>query len=214
MIAYHNHLYIFTKNWGNGQTNIYELPKVPGTYSATQVDNFNPQGLITDAVYNAQTHCVMLIGYTYTDTFVIKLSGFSNNLFSNGQIERVNIQVPTGYSKQIEGITVISTNEYYVSAETYNNPTALYAFNEHDILSVEQVAQQYISVYPNPASNYIYLNTEKSHTLYIYDFSGKLLISSTQATTNIEKLVNGIYFVLVKNAKERIITQLELIVNN
>jgi hypothetical protein len=42
LIAYHNHLYIFTKNWGNGQTNIYELPKVPGTYSATQVDNFNP----------------------------------------------------------------------------------------------------------------------------------------------------------------------------
>ena len=53
LISYNDSLYIFTKNWGNYWTNIYALPKTPGTYQISKVDSLYSEGLVTGATYNS-----------------------------------------------------------------------------------------------------------------------------------------------------------------
>lgn len=62
MICLGDSLYLFTKNRGNGKSDLYALPKVPGTYSAKHLDRFDAGGLITGAGYREQQ--LALVGYT------------------------------------------------------------------------------------------------------------------------------------------------------
>ncbi len=66
MISVGDSLYLFTKNHGNLKTNLYSLPKSPGTYAAQLKGGFDAQGLITGADYrvNGKFGELVLVGYT------------------------------------------------------------------------------------------------------------------------------------------------------
>lgn len=78
-----------------------------------------------------------------------------------------------------------------------------------ELLSSIQLAQHNVNlqIFPNPASNLIYINSDKTSGfafVKVYDSNGKELISkSTSGTENISidvsKLTNGIYLVKVEN---------------
>ncbi|MBN1651200.1 MAG: hypothetical protein JW857_07720 [Bacteroidales bacterium] len=119
LISYNDSLYIFTKNWGDYQSNIYSVSKSPGTYEITKVDNINAQGLITGATYNSNCKTIMLTGYTiFSKAFIYEINGVNSNRFSEGSFERYEIS-PSG-SFQIEGITRYRSNQYYITSEKYN----------------------------------------------------------------------------------------------
>lgn len=127
LIAYNDSLYIFTKNWGDYQSNIYSVPKSPGTYEITKVDNINAQGLITGATYNSNCKTIMLTGYTVIEgtqiisgDFIYEINGINSNKFSEGSFDRYEI-TPSG-PVQIEGITRYRSNQYYITSEKYITP--------------------------------------------------------------------------------------------
>ena len=62
LISYGDSLYIFTKNWGDKWTNIYALPKTPGTYQISKADSINAQGLVTGASYNPLSKTILFVG--------------------------------------------------------------------------------------------------------------------------------------------------------
>ena len=130
LIHYNGKLYIFSKNWINAKTNIYELPKTPGTYTATLIDTIDSEGLVTGATFNSTNGEIVLCGYDGLGPFLLQISNYSNGIFSNGTLLKTSITTPTNYSQQTEGITPLNEDEYYISAEKASSDlNALYSFN-------------------------------------------------------------------------------------
>lgn len=65
------------------------------------------------------------------------------------------------------------------------------------------VIENHISIYPNPAVDY--LNVSSEGIKRIYDFSGKLLIESNATTLDITMLNQGIYLLNVNGANQQFI---------
>ena len=212
LIHYNNMLYVFSKNWLDGKTNIYELSKTPGTYTISIIDTIVAQGFISGATYNTLNDDILLCGYDFNGAFLIQVNGFSSGLFSNGNVEKTTVNIPANYSQQIEGIIPIDANEYYISAEE-NSPNAsgLFSYNI-STLSVSAYDQaDYISFYPNPAKDSITLSHEDCET-YIYAITGQLVKTSNKKQIDISNLTTGIYLVKIESWDNLIFTTKRLII--
>ncbi|MFB6320747.1 M4 family metallopeptidase [Saccharicrinis sp. FJH54] len=63
---------------------------------------------------------------------------------------------------------------------------------------LEKVAQEIISFYPNPANDKLFINTDKSYQMKIYDTSGKLVLeASNSKNIDISPLESGIYILKI-----------------
>jgi hypothetical protein len=192
LIAYHDSLYIFTKNWGNNRTNIYALPKTPGSYSIIQVDNFFSNGLITGADYNATTHKVVLTGAALIVPFIIEIEGFTGNQFSNGIRKRYFISVQD--ATQIEAVAAINDYQYFLTAEEgIGGSATLYRLAIDQILSEENFEWSEKMYYPNPASDWLKIDLPLLVKVEIYDTKGALQLSSTDTLIDVSKLIKGVY---------------------
>lgn len=211
LIHYNNKLYVFSKNWSNGNTDIYELPKTTGTHSISIIDTINAQGLVTAATYNTLDSSIFLTGYDANGSFLIHLSGYNSGLFSNGSVTKTSVAAPTNYSIQIEAIIPINANEYYVSAEE-NGSTAsgLYSFNA-STLSVSKVNDIKISFYPNPAKTSITLSQDNLKTK-IYSVLGELVKTASEKVIDISDLNSGVYLIKIEDKVTRILVNTRLIV--
>lgn len=202
LISYNDSLYIFTKNWGDSWTNIYALPKTPGTYQASRVDSIYAQGLVTGATFNPASHKILLVGYTLVSPFIIEISNFTSNEFSNGTIKRYVIPPPTDFSFQMEGITFLNENQYYITAEKFGNlKSGLYRLDADYLSGLESEKEMADLIYPNPASDVIHIKHEDLSTVEIYDLQGVLQKSSSGEYIYIADLGKGMYITLIKNAR-------------
>ena len=201
IISYNDSLFIFTKNWGDNWTNIYALPKTPGTYQIEKVDSIDVQGLITGGTYDDIENTILLSGYTFTDPFVVEISGFSSNNFSTGAINRFLLNAPFGSSIQIEGITYFQENQYYLTAEaSFTGTSALYRLDQ-STLDIDAIDPNTARIYPNPSSNFIELRGVDFSVVEIYDALGILRKTSDSQSIRISDLTKGIYFLVAKNSK-------------
>lgn len=140
-IAYNDSLYIFTKNWGDGRSKVYACPKEPGTYKLQNIDVIDAKGLVTGASYNAENNTILFCGYAFFFPFLMEVSNFSSNKFSDGTINRYFL--PREGSTQVEGITRINAHRYFYSAEANRKGGAtLYGFYEIDLSSMIQRERQ------------------------------------------------------------------------
>ncbi len=66
MIVLGDSLYLFTKNRGDLNTDLYSIPKTPGNHPAKHLDQIDAGGLITGADFrkSGSNHELILIGYT------------------------------------------------------------------------------------------------------------------------------------------------------
>jgi len=71
-------------------------------------------------------------------------------------------------------------------------------------LDVEKLNENSISIYPNPAHDFIHINSaEAIQKIQVYNISGsKMLMTENQNTLNISNLEKGIYFIQVCTAKQ------------
>jgi hypothetical protein len=124
--------------------------------------------------------------------FLIELSNFSAGLFSNGTVMKTTIAPPMGYSFQTEGITPISNNDYFVSAEAANgDPQGLYTINL-STLSNEKVDYGLVKVFPNPAKNIVEISSD-NYFSKIYSLTGQLVKSYDSRVFDISGISNGFY---------------------
>lgn len=211
LIHYNNNLYVFTRNWIDGNTNIYELPKTPGTHSIAMVDTIIAGGLVSGATYNALSNEIVITGFDGSGAFLIELSGFNSGLFSNGNVTKTSIAVPANYSFQIEGIYPINANEYYITAEENGAlQSALYSFNT-STLSLDKTELTPISFYPNPASTEIMLNKDNLQTK-IYAVTGQLIKTSTKKQIDVSDLTSGIYLIKIDDVAGKRILRKRLVI--
>lgn len=202
LISYNDSLYIFTKNWGNNWTSIYALPKTPGTYQITRVDSINAQGLVTGATYNPLAKTILLVGYTFVSPFIIEISNFTFNEFSSGTIERYLIPPPPDYSFQLESITSISPDQFYLTAEEFAPlKSALYRLDVDNVVGLVSIEENTGLIYPNPTSDFVHVKNNDVSIVEMFDLHGVLQKSSYGEQIDISDLRKGMYIVIVKNSK-------------
>jgi hypothetical protein len=112
---------LFSKNWVDKKTCHYTIPAIPGTFIARLSEEFNTDGLVTDAAINKLGN-IVLLGYKNTggkfwDCFCWLLSGYNNSTFFSGQKTRIEL----GSALQVgqsEGIILNDDNTAWLSSES------------------------------------------------------------------------------------------------
>ncbi|AOW10999.1 hypothetical protein [Flavobacterium gilvum] len=111
-------IYLFTKQWVSEKTNVYRLPKTPGTYIAQFKETLNVDGLITGATLLPQKKGIVLCGYShYMQPFVYLLYDYKNNDFLTGNKRKIKISL---IFHQIEAITTEDGQLFYLTNEATN----------------------------------------------------------------------------------------------
>lgn len=212
IIAYNDSIYIFTKNWGDMRCNVYSLPKTPGNYTSKRVDSFDPQGMITGADYNAATQKIMLSGYTLFGAFLVQITQFSGNLFSNGLIHKQSLNTSGSY--QTESIAFFKDNSAYISSEKSIFGSAWLgrlSWQENTNVATELVNEK-INISPNPANHLLYIDRKESFNTTFYNLKGQIVLSSDQNPIDISKLNQGWHILYFSDNKGQIIAKQRLLV--
>ncbi|MEM7368411.1 MAG: hypothetical protein AAF587_07385 [Bacteroidota bacterium] len=196
LIAYGDSLYIFTKNWGNFASNIYALPKIPGQYSLSKMDSLAPQGLITGADYDPLKQEIVLTGYTITHAFVMRISQWAGNVFSSGNIEQFPLQLSGSF--QLESIAQLADGTYRLSTESNGqNAGVLYRLSFEESMSQATEILSGLHIYPNPATDYIHIESLLPFQLCLLSLSGQELLRSKESWIDISQIPDGGYFLRV-----------------
>jgi hypothetical protein len=126
-------IYLFTKQWTTEKTNVYSLPKNPGTHIAKLKETLNVQGLITGATVLPKQKGIVLCGYSkMLQPFVYLFYDYKNNDFSTGNKRKIKIDLPF---HQIEGIATEDgllfylTNEATVKKPFVNTPQQIHSID-------------------------------------------------------------------------------------
>jgi len=140
LISFNNHLYIFTKNWLDGKSNVYKLSKTPGNYVINKTDSLISNGLITGADYNLLSNKLILTGYSIFNPFIVEINDFQEDLFSSGYSNKIEFSV--NESIQIESVSSINQKEYYMTSEASNSGSScLYRLKIND-LAIENIEEE------------------------------------------------------------------------
>lgn len=196
LISFNSELYIFTKNWVDLRTNIYKVPKLKGSYVAEKIDEFDAEGLVTGGTFNPLAGKVVLTGYAGIKAFAIELRGFSDGKFSNGVIDKYDLNIPLPASFQTEAVTYFDISNFFISAEKNAlGSAALYSLVSNT-LAVGDFSLIQNSVYPNPALDILTLETDADlEKIEIYDYLGKKVFENegVNKDINISQFSKGVY---------------------
>lgn len=209
-------IYLFTKQWVSNKTNLYSMPKTPGSYTAILKDSFNVSGLITGATIIDSLKLTVLCGYTsFVQPFVYLLYDYTNNNYFNGNKRKLNIN---SSFHQIEGITTNDGLKYYVSNEYLNKPPIATVQQKLQSLNLTDYLSNYLKknvnvgiklnqsqlttqIYPNPASNILNIVQLPIKNQVNYTICNALGQTSQQGVLyaddneiNIQNLPAGVYF--------------------
>lgn len=216
ILSYNDNLFVFTKNWGDKWTNIYALPKTPGTYSIEKVDSLNVQGFITGATYNESLNTILLSGYTFTYPFIFELRDFTSTDFSNGTIDRYQVPIHSGSSIQIEGITYFQNNQYYITSEINSGGNAslyrLEATNQ-STATINTIEPITASIYPNPTNGNIHISSVSNSEveITILTLTGKTVYSQFSLKNEIDidlsSFKEGVYFLVIHDGVNQIVNE-------
>jgi len=210
-----DHLYLFSKNWVDGQTKCYQISKIPGNYSLEVFQSFNVRGLITAADYSPATRTLTLIGYENFVPFQWVFWDFEENDFFGGNKKRVDFAHIQG--AQTEAICFKNQNEILITCEDSFYPSSLLAVDLNQILSSSKLNAPLfepfrISLSPNVADRSVMVEIEglkkEKFDIEIYDLTWKKVSQFSfienrfqdkiQVSINTSELEQGIFFMRVK----------------
>jgi hypothetical protein len=96
-------LMIFSKDWADGKTRMYKIPKIPGQYNIDPLETFDADGLVSGADFSEVDHKLVLIGYKDHIPFIFLVNDFNGRTLIGKEIFRFNLFKMRG--SQTEGIT-------------------------------------------------------------------------------------------------------------
>lgn len=212
-ISFQDSLYIFTKNWGDHRTNVYPLSKQPGNYALSRTDSMDAQGMITGADLNENTGILILSGYTLLSPFAIIMSSFPAGKFLQGTIVHLDLQAPSGYSHQIEGVSEINQSLFYFTSEGgIFGESGLFKLNLN-LTGIYIPKKEEFSVSPNPAKDFFTVNTSEKIKLKLFNSAGELVQVEDSNTMNVSSLSRGTYLLEIRGSGTKLITTKRIVLN-
>jgi len=201
-------LILFSKNWIDGTTKAYVVPKTQGTYTISPLPTtLNSGGLISGGTYNPLTEKLFLVGYTnLLQPFIWRSEGFNgNDIFSGSNTQ--TLLSSFGF-EQTEGITYVNENRYFITSESFTQSifsdyAKLIAFSTNDIsLDIrEEVEVDNILWYPNPVNDFLHIENIIVDSVEIYDTKLMKLYTGKSSSVDMSSFNQGIYIVII-NKKE------------
>ena len=114
--------------------------------------------------------------------------------------EIVSTQSETVYYEDItKGIFTYSV--VAKKGDTYSTPAFVILNLNNDLTeNISDVVLEKISVYPNPASDIIYVDVDESFNAVIYNYQGQVVknVIVDNGQINVSDLANGIYFIEIR----------------
>lgn len=143
------------------------------------------------------------IAITADDKYAFLVGAFGKLVISLAD----NSVIQTFTSGATNVATASDGSKFYVT-DTYNGTVRVY--KKITSTGFEDTKTKIFSIYPNPASNVITLNLNKTNNealdLNVYSISGTLvkseMLKQNQHETNIADLPNGVYLVTIKSKNE------------
>ncbi|HOF17247.1 MAG TPA: T9SS type A sorting domain-containing protein [Bacteroidales bacterium] len=141
---------------------------------------------------NIQNQIIEKISHTYNDVTTFTFYGFKHILLYNGDGE------------------LTSEHLYKGLTQSQWNPYITYVYNETNIANTS--LNNYISIFPNPASDQININAFEANILdvIIYDIMGKEIkryfVNDNKTTLDVSALQSGLYVLKIKT-KEGLLTR-------
>lgn len=202
-------LVLISKNWVNGKSNAYIIPKTPGSFNLKPLPStLQSGGLITGATYNALTGKLFLVGYTsILQPFIWECVNFNgNDVFSgtNTQTMLTALQL-----EQIEAITFIDNKNYIITSESFRRHIAGIAISDYakvvsfstinTTLSQTEIPAKHedVILYPNPVTDILNIKGTSIKTVQVYDVLMHNIISTKQSKLNFKGLNAGLYVIKV-----------------
>jgi hypothetical protein len=91
LISCRDTLLLFSKNWVDGKSRMYKLPKVSGDYKLNPAELFESDGLITGGDFNSTLNKLALIGYKDHQPFIFMVNDFDGTTLAGKEIFRFNL---------------------------------------------------------------------------------------------------------------------------
>ncbi len=132
--AFGDSLYLFTKDWADGNSRLYVLPKIPGHYSVFPRETFAANGLVTGACLSPDRKELALIGYRDYVSFMWLLTDFEGSDFFGGT--RLRVDFPELVFVQTEGICYTGARDVVFSCEASAEPQRLYKVNTGQLQAI------------------------------------------------------------------------------
>lgn len=119
MCVWHDSLHLFSKDWVDGKTRHYVMPRVPGNYTPTPRETLDAGGLVTSACTNSKGDKIILGGYSKSigGCFIWLLYDFQNGYFFSGNKRRIELGNALTFG-QFEA-SAFKGQQLYVSNEKY-----------------------------------------------------------------------------------------------
>ena len=220
-LAYQDSLYLFSKNWDDEKVKTYTLPfDWSDVYTASPVESYNVDGLVTDVSIDPETERITLLGYKDYGTgiyssFIWLIWDFTEQGFFTGNKRRIEIGSMLSVG-QTEGISLATANRGYVSSEQINSiitiAPKLFSFDfevffSEPILAVNTEKKGFSNwASPNPVRELLKLHG-LSGTYIIYTSLG-LAVQEGCANgeeINVSNLKPGTYYLMTKTRKVRFV---------
>ena len=100
-------------------TELYTLPKIPGSYEIEPIYSYSVNSLITGADYNDELKLVALVGYDFNwNQYFYKISNFNLSKMDQSVIEK--FKIPVGKA-QIEAVKIIDESSFWITSEDEGN---------------------------------------------------------------------------------------------
>lgn len=201
MVAVDDSLFLFTKRWLDGQTQLYALPAEPGAHVAQARGGFNVQGLITDAALDEEGGLVLL-GHV-ASSFIWRFSDFEGRDFFDGYAERLEVNLSM---HQTEGVVWAGPLEVWITNESgFGNQASLWSLDLDMSVGEKQPRAPEIVIRPQPASASIELHGLVAGALVrVLDSRGVQVLEQRIAGTSeidVSGLKAGRYEVVVEEAR-------------
>jgi len=203
MVSTGNKLFLFTKNWVDNQTNVYQLPNEPGEYTAEYLFSFDVNCLISGAEWHPSLNNLYLIGYNQNGgSYTWVFRDFSGTDFFSGN----SVKLIWTSLTQIEGICMADASGIYVSSEKFGgelDPT-LYYLNLSNYLNIENEGLP-SGITVTSDKHRILVQTNDNSILigeiHVRDLYGKIVYKSYIREENYLEIpikTSGVYMVLFK----------------
>lgn len=215
-------LVIFSKNWVNHYSLAYVLPKTPGNYNLSPLnDTLFCNGLITGAVFDENMEHLTLVGYS-TSLVPFIINGYTTFSGSNWTSHLTTLSFTSLSYMQIEAICQVDSLNFLLSSESLqigpiNEDGKLFSTTKLSTsVSLAEAEIEQVMLCPNPSNGLIkVIHAEKLNSLYIYNTYGECVYRTEDLTNsiNLSSLPDGVYF-LVLHLKDGETMQQKIMVVN
>ncbi|MDT0607333.1 T9SS C-terminal target domain-containing protein [Croceitalea rosinachiae] len=191
LFVFGDELIILTKQWQQQGTTAYKVPNLSGAFLAERMDSYQVDGLVTGAYFNENTNLLSLVGYSqFLFPFYALIENVDSNTIFSGNKIKSNLSIGQA---QVEAITLIDSNQFYISSEEFSNPplvnssSRLFTFtldneveenpSEDNPIEESPIDEELLAYKTFGSQNLNYrLNTERPITgMGIFDISGRMV---------------------------------------